>query len=525
MSGSFRLLGIIVLGLATAACGSMEQRHRDDLRFATTKRGTESYRVDATALRYNEHSKSYENQDSFSVGQKAALNEIEFYRRYREIVEPGKHGLSRAELMSAAKNLQDGQTELQRQLRTLQQQMSEISSHLPPPAFRIPPRDDAGSPEPPRSSRDMMLAPPRQTPSGGSSAIPGTTPLLQPIRFVPPGQAGQSRPAEPVQARRSDGFELILPDNGGGGGNGVVDPAVLQSYLAAIAREQDAAKKKLLVDQFILLVNAARDRPQAELFWPAEILKHAQTTTTTKEEGGTKTTTVSGLNDEMVKALSSTASVAQMRDLMTEPAFPAMLPMERHVDLGCVLPPDSVAWEAATKLELVTKVKNEVDVGLSTEYKSAVVKLFEESEKTLFLQYALFRLCEMSINAPAGFRNIYPVIIHDIVRRTAEMKQQDIAAIEGRRAEEHKVKQKALEVEVAAKAAETQAEKTKTEAARKAATDAETALAAKRAETAAAEAASRKEIAYQSCLAGGMNAAAGDSAKLDALEKSCQKFK
>jgi len=152
-------------------------------------------------------------------------------------------------------------------------------------------------------------------------------------------------------------------------------------------------------------------------------------------------------NDELIRAFSSTASIAQMRDLLTEPSFPALLPIERNVELGCLPPPDSAAFEAVSKLSANLKQQG-IDVGVSGEFANSVVKLFEESERTLFLQYALFRLCEMSVNAPSEFRNVYPVIIHDIVRRTAEMNQFATIEAEKRKVEEEKTKQLQLQIEI-----------------------------------------------------------------------------
>lgn len=150
--------------------------------------------------------------------------------------------------------------------------------------------------------------------------------------------------------------------------------------------------------------------------------------------------------EELIKALSSTASIAQMRDLLTEPSFPPLLPVERKVQLGCLPPPESAAFEAAGKISAALK-EGKIDAQVATEFASSVVKLFEESERTLFLQYALFRLCEMSINSPAEFRNVYPVIIHDIVRRTAEMTQESYIKQQERLIEQEKTKQEQLKKE------------------------------------------------------------------------------
>jgi hypothetical protein len=154
-------------------------------------------------------------------------------------------------------------------------------------------------------------------------------------------------------------------------------------------------------------------------------------------------------NDELIRALSSTASVAQMRDLLTEPSLPPLLPVERHVELGCLPPPDSAVFESTANILATLKgLKIEgqaVEPTVSADFASHVVKLFEETERTVFLQYALFRLCEMSVNSPAEFRNVYPVIIHDIVRRTAEMSQ--LVNIEREKTKQEELKLEILKLE------------------------------------------------------------------------------
>jgi len=180
------------------------------------------------------------------------------------------------------------------------------------------------------------------------------------------------------------------------------------------------------------------DRSDIEIFWPKDFLVKAIDSNSKLDDNSIP---------ELLRALSSTASIAQMRDLLTEPSFPALLPIERNVELGCLPPPDSAAFEAVSKLSANLKQQG-IEVGVSGEFASSVVKLFEESERTLFLQYALFRLCEMSVNAPSEFRNVYPVIIHDIVRRTAEMNQFATIEAEKRKVEEEKTKQLQLQIEI-----------------------------------------------------------------------------
>jgi len=190
------------------------------------------------------------------------------------------------------------------------------------------------------------------------------------------------------------------------------------------------------------------------LFWPksiGEILGNPNTTTIVKDtknktETTTKITPFAHTHpEELIRALSSTASMGQIRDLITEPEIPELLPTSRTVSLGCLPPPDSAAFEAATKLAANLEKDGAGKLGVSSEYADKVVKLFEESERTMFLQYALFRLCEMSINSPSGFRNVFPVIMHDMVRRSAELRDVATKEAETRRAEEERTKQKTEE--------------------------------------------------------------------------------
>ncbi|MGE5548019.1 MAG: hypothetical protein ACM33T_14030 [Solirubrobacterales bacterium] len=189
-----------------------------------------------------------------------------------------------------------------------------------------------------------------------------------------------------------------------------------------------------------------------ETIWPIEKIKDVagrRTTTTTDAKGNAKT--VEEDNEMLLRAMSSTASVAQMRDLMTEPSFPGMVPTTRTVELGCLPPPDQAGFTASGALKAILPENNGEG---SFEYKTALTKLFEESERTLFLQYALYRLCEMSVNAPSGFRNVYPVVVHDIVRRTSEMREL---------ADQANAKARVAEAELAAAQEKTKQEKLKSD--------------------------------------------------------------
>ena len=191
-----------------------------------------------------------------------------------------------------------------------------------------------------------------------------------------------------------------------------------------------------------------------ELFWPGginQVIAGSTTTTVVKNDGKKTetTTTVAPFGhanaEELIRGLSSTASMGQIRDLITEPEVPELLPTKRSISVGCLPPPDSAAFEAATTLTAKLE-KAGSKLGISSEYADKVVKLFEESERTMFLQYALFRLCEMSVNTPSGFRNVFPVIMHDMVRRAAELRDVAVKEAETRRTEEEKTRQKELDL-------------------------------------------------------------------------------
>ena len=207
-----------------------------------------------------------------------------------------------------------------------------------------------------------------------------------------------------------------------------------QQFRAAAAR---AYVKSLPTDfvGFILPQDAEDGSTRAtemDRFWSASVFEHLGSTNTVESKdaaGNPVTSTTEGPNPDLIRALSSTASIGQMRDLLMEPSFPHLVPLKRRVKLGCLPPSDNVVFEFMNKIQAGLK-KNTTDGkgsdqsiegSLNAEQRTYAIKVVEETQKTWFLQWALFRLCESTINSPAGFRNVAPVVIHDIVRRTAEM--------------------------------------------------------------------------------------------------------
>jgi hypothetical protein len=216
----------------------------------------------------------------------------------------------------------------------------------------------------------------------------------------------------------------------------------------------------------------------AQAFWPLKSIQDLNETTQMEfaNEKPVKST-VTKPNEAAVQALSSMASMAQMRDLLTEPSFPQMVPVSRHITLGCVPPTDNIVFNsmdalkaAATASDNNQAIKNivaenggsdeqqqsrnrQLEANLALTSQTLAVKAVQETQKTWFLQWALFRLCEAGLNS-TEVRNTVPVVIHDIVRRTAEMSDSVEAEItkrisaeeDTRRAEIEKAK--AIELEV-----------------------------------------------------------------------------
>jgi hypothetical protein len=109
-----------------------------------------------------------------------------------------------------------------------------------------------------------------------------------------------------------------------------------------------------------------------------------------------------------------------IRDLATEPSIHSMLPTYREVQLACAPPPEQAAIATAASVAASVEAKG-AKGALDARLAESVVKLFEQTERTIFLQYALFRLCEMSINSAGEFRNVFPLIIHEVVRQSASL--------------------------------------------------------------------------------------------------------
>ena len=160
-------------------------------------------------------------------------------------------------------------------------------------------------------------------------------------------------------------------------------------------------------------------------FWPEAALNAA----IGKLDASSVTDYTREQNDILTKQL--------IRDLLTEPSIVTMVPTKRTVRLRCAPPPEQASIQTAASL--AAKVtKGGVEVGVDARLAESLVKLFEQTERTIFLQYALFRLCEMSINSAGEFRNVFPLVVQELVRQSATLSaQQQIEGEKTKQTEAH----------------------------------------------------------------------------------------
>lgn len=148
-------------------------------------------------------------------------------------------------------------------------------------------------------------------------------------------------------------------------------------------------------------------------FWPKDTL--------TALIPSNQTQTASDSSLKMAREMNSLLGQVVLRDLITEPSYHSLLPTKREIKLACAPPPEqTIITSAASMLAEVTGkggVKGTIDARLA----ESVTKLFEQSERTVFLQYAMFRLCEMGINSGGEFRNVLPIVLQGLVRQSAEL--------------------------------------------------------------------------------------------------------
>jgi hypothetical protein len=109
-----------------------------------------------------------------------------------------------------------------------------------------------------------------------------------------------------------------------------------------------------------------------------------------------------------------------IRDLVTEPSIHSLVPTYREVKLSCAPPPEQAAIATAASVAAQVEAKGGKG-GIDARLAESITRLFEQTERTVFLQYALFRLCEMSINSAGEFRNVFPLIVHELVRQSASL--------------------------------------------------------------------------------------------------------
>lgn len=381
-----RIIMLCVVLQAIAGCASVEQLYRDHKRYEATERGSEIYQLTESK---GATQGSTDTRDSLEAGLRAAGAEMANYRTYRTITNGKEEPFGYI----------DGEIEI-------------LLSQLDALELMLDKKKDIAN----KVACQTKLAELRKT---LRSIRQGKTEAIH-----KQNAAALQKIADELDDARKQYANIE---------NEIKSPSSSEAYTESLRSEDRTQKSSASLD----FPRKAGGKSEIGVIWPENWLN--QFSKPCEAGKSCENNTVSG---ELIRALSSTASIAQMRDLLTEPSFPVMLPVERKVNLGCLPPPDSAAFEAAFKLKAGLqdktftpdgKAKADRSATLETEFSSSVVKLFEESERTLFLQYALFRLCEMSVNAPSGFRNVYPVIIHDIVRRTAEMNQVALKETEERK--------------------------------------------------------------------------------------------
>ena len=125
--------------------------------------------------------------------------------------------------------------------------------------------------------------------------------------------------------------------------------------------------------------------------------------------------------------VSDLLEVEQLRQSISDHPDRSMLPIRRDVILKCVLPPAQSVKETSVSLAATLEGLPQAKVGkaqLDTRFADKVVRLFEQTERTVFLQYALFRMCEMTVNSPVEFRNVFPIMLHRLIRQSATLNQE-----------------------------------------------------------------------------------------------------
>jgi hypothetical protein len=401
-----KLLSLAAL-CAVSGCGSFTQWHRDNLRYSTFVRGEESYVVGNGTDSLKAMKDASEAQSDFYKKYRTALKELDPYTAYQ---------LALVEQMR-----QQGQA-------TGGQNTAQAPATSTSPVTSSTPADQGNSSQP--------LTPQR----GADMAPTATNPRAKGGRIQPTLTGGVVSGSVPL------GKSLI---NSTGRNDGVMQPGVVDM------QADPDPKRTLGGDRTFRYTPGTVNQlstgnpvitPVVSNIWPLKNMSDLNSTTTTEYADGKPAKTVTqGPNEESVRALSSLTSAAQLRDLLTEPSFPsALVPIKKDVRLGCLPPSDNVFFEAmdAARLaanaadnnnairKIVDKEGNSVDgdVGISRKLEAQAqvtsqtfaVKAIQETQKTWFLQWALFRLCEAGVNSPE-LRNTVPVVIHDIVRRSAEM--------------------------------------------------------------------------------------------------------
>jgi hypothetical protein len=381
MSSTLNRLALCLLVIGSlCGCVGFEQINRDNLRYNTLVRGQEEYVLTGA-------------QDSLAGMQEVAKVNTEFYEKYKKTLA-NYDAFVKERLLAADKEVETKRIELRSKEADLARKKEDIR------ATELEAKIQAETKRAQEAQASKSTSKPKKEEGGKKRAESANRSLDKDLRGF-----------ESILAP----FSLLTPTPPGGDTKNQIGQP--QSF------------------------------SQVGVIWPIRSGNDLRRTETKfQSDGKTPQSQQSGPDETLVRALSSTAAVAQMRDLITEPAFPHMVPVRRTVNLGCLPPADNVVFESIQAIKASAEAEDKkqskttsktgddtqdaeslsgrgAKVGFTSNFQTTAVKAIQETQKTWFLQWALFRLCEASINS-SEFRNTLPVVVHDIVRRTAEMSDQ-----------------------------------------------------------------------------------------------------
>jgi len=156
--------------------------------------------------------------------------------------------------------------------------------------------------------------------------------------------------------------------------------------------------------------------------------------------------TLQKTKDDPLGSLNSLLEIKEIMAALNQDQYPPkLMPNYRKVNLRCAPPPQQDATLVSSSfkslMEGLLSQQNSGSVKVDTRFAETVVKLYEQTERSLFLQYTLLRLCEMSINTPVEYRNVFPILMHVLIRQAGSASLQAAFKMEERNSEMERTKQ------------------------------------------------------------------------------------